>query len=220
MPTISKEFSEIYGSNGPLNYRKNTSINNLARNIVPNQEFNNNVSKNIGKNVANNVEQNFAKIDMPSSSTYTESSIPWRLILFIAIILIIIGVIYYNKDRIFAFFDKINKIDDVNKKTDDMIKKYEDDKIEQEHENSIQEQERNETIKKENEKKGGMHELDSKINSVTSYKDNQKVKENGFCYIGYDNGQRECTNVFDGDICMSGELFPTMDICINPHLRK
>jgi hypothetical protein len=222
MPTISKEFSEIYGSNGPLNYRKNTSINNLARNIVPNQEFNNNVSKNVGKNVATNVATNVAKIDMPSSANYTESSIPWGIIIFIAVILIIIGIIYYNKDRIFALFDKINKIDDVTKKTDDIIKKYEDEKIEkeQEHENSIQEKEREETIKKEKEQKGGMHELDAKINSVTSYKDNQKVKENGFCYIGYDNGQRECTNVFDGDICMSGELFPTMDICINPHLRK
>ena len=221
MPTISKEFSEIYGPNGPLNYRKNTSINNLAKNIVPNQEFNNNVSKNALKNAANNSAMNLAKIDMPSSANNREpSSIPWGIILFMAIILILIGVIYYNKDRIFAFFDKINTNDEVSKKKDDIIKKYENEKIEHDHEKSIQENEHNESIKKLKEEKGGMHELDAKINSVTSYKDNQKVKENGFCYIGYDTGQRECTNVFDGDICMSGELFPTMDICINPHLRK
>lgn len=212
MPTISNEFSEIYGKNGPLNFRKDTSINNLAKNIVPNQEFNNNVSKNA--NVANNIEYNGSKnVEPTSSASY---NVPWGLIIFGLIILIIIGVIYYYKDQIYGWFDKINKLDDVSKKTDDFIKKYEDDKIEQ----SIQEHERREHSKKEKEEKGGIQELDNKINSVTSYKDNQKVKENGFCYIGYDSGQRECTNVFDGDICMSGELFPTMDICINPHLRK
>jgi hypothetical protein len=209
MPTISNEFSEMYGKNGPLNFRKDPSINNLAKNIVPNQAFNNNVSKNVSMNRSMN-------IDMPSNKSEVASSIPWGIIIFSLIILIIIGVIYYYKDNIYGWFDKINKLDDVNKKTDDFIKKYEDDKIEQ----SIQEHELREHSKKEKEEKGGVQELDNKINSVTTYKDNQRVKENGFCYIGYDSGQRECTNVFDGDICMSGELFPTMDICINPHLRK
>ena len=185
MPTITNEFSEMYGKNKPLNYTTNTSINNLAKRIVPNQEFNNNVSKNVSMNRSMNVE-------MPSNVSEA-SSIPWGIILFVVIILILIGIIYYYKDYIYGLFDKINKIDDTNKKTDDFIKKYEDDKIEQ----SIQEHERKEHSKKEKEEKGGVHELDNKINSVTTYKDNQKVKENGFCYIGYDSGQRECTNVFD-----------------------
>jgi hypothetical protein len=215
MPTISNEFSEMYGKNGPLNFRKDTSINNLAKNIVPNQEFNNNVSKNANFAKNSNVSKNITN-STPISSDISASSIPWGTIIFVFIMLIIIGAIYYYKDHIYGWFDKINKLDDVTKKTDDFIKKYEDDKIEQ----SIQEHERREHSKKEKEEKGGVQELDNKINSVTSYKDNQKVKENGFCYIGYDSGQRECTNVFDGDICMSGELFPTMDICINPHLRK
>jgi hypothetical protein len=205
MPTISKAFSEIYGENGPLNFRKNTSINNLAKNIVPNQEFNNNVTKNMNVNK-----------DVPNvSREIVPSSIPWGPILFIVVILIIVAIIYYYKDYIYSLFDKINKIEDVNKKTDDFIKKYEDDKIEQ----SIKEHELNKHNDKDKEEKGGINELNTKINNVTTYKDKQKVKENGFCYIGYDNGQRECTNVFDGDICMSGDVFPTMDVCINPHLR-
>ena len=206
MPTISKEFSEIYGPNGPLNYKKNTSINNIAKNIVPNQEFNNNVT-----NVTKNMNKN--TILDESSSDAAASTIPWGIILFIIVILILIGVIYYNKERIYGLFDKINKIDD-SKPTDDIIKNN-DDNIQ----HSIQEHERDKNDKKEKENKGGINELNTKINSITSYKDTQKAKNNEFCYIGYDNGQRECTNVFDGDICMSGELFPTMDICINPHLR-
>ena len=46
------------------------------------------------------------------------------------------------------------------------------------------------------------------------------VKENSFCYIGYDDGQRVCTNAFEGDTCMSGQIFPKMDICINPRLMS
>ena len=82
---------------------------------------------------------------------------------------------------------------------------------------TIKETEKEETQKNEKIKKGGVNELNDKINK--NYTPNQNVKENGFCYIGYENGQRECTNVFDGDICMSGEIFPKLEICINPHLR-
>jgi hypothetical protein len=217
MPTISNEFSEIYGTNGPLNFRKDPSINNLAKNIVPNKEFTNNVSKNMNTNVSKNMNTNVAKNVAPNTApSSVATSIPWGIILFIVIILIGIGIIYYYKDRIYGLFDKIYKIDDVDKKTDDMIKKYEDDKIEQ----SIKEHEAKEHSDKAKEEKGGVNELNTKINSITSYKDQQKSKGNEFCYIGYDNGQRECTNVFDGDICMSGQLFPTMDVCINPHLRS
>ena len=42
----------------------------------------------------------------------------------------------------------------------------------------------------------------------------------GFCYIGEDRGFRSCIEVGEGDICMSGDIFPTQDICINPNLRE
>ena len=38
----------------------------------------------------------------------------------------------------------------------------------------------------------------------------------GFCYIGEDRGFRSCIEVGEGDICMSGDIFPTNEICINP----
>ena len=43
--------------------------------------------------------------------------------------------------------------------------------------------------------------------------------KSGFCYIGEDRGFRSCIQVGENDQCMSGDIFPTMDICINPNLR-
>ena len=42
----------------------------------------------------------------------------------------------------------------------------------------------------------------------------------GFCYIGEDRGFRSCIEVGEGDVCMSGDIFPTNEICINPKLRE
>ena len=42
----------------------------------------------------------------------------------------------------------------------------------------------------------------------------------GFCYIGEDRGFRNCIEVGAGDVCMSGDIFPTEAICINPNLRE
>lgn len=41
----------------------------------------------------------------------------------------------------------------------------------------------------------------------------------GYCYIGDDRGHRSCMQVGGDDVCMSGEIFPTNEICINPSLR-
>ncbi len=45
------------------------------------------------------------------------------------------------------------------------------------------------------------------------------LEKQGFCYIGTDRGIRSCIDVIPGDKCMSGQIFPRMDICVNPSLR-
>ena len=45
------------------------------------------------------------------------------------------------------------------------------------------------------------------------------LEEQGFCYIGTDRGIRSCIDVVPGEKCMSGQIFPSMDICVNPNLR-
>tara|TARA_B100000902_G_C27295643_1_gene909709 strand:- start:450 stop:1166 length:717 start_codon:yes stop_codon:yes gene_type:complete len=46
------------------------------------------------------------------------------------------------------------------------------------------------------------------------------ARKAGYCYIGEDRGFRSCIKVGEGDQCMSGDIFPTRDICINPNLRE
>jgi len=41
----------------------------------------------------------------------------------------------------------------------------------------------------------------------------------GYCFIGEQNNQRYCSDVSNPHNCMSGDIFPTMDMCINPNLR-
>ena len=42
----------------------------------------------------------------------------------------------------------------------------------------------------------------------------------GWCFIGEDRGFRSCAYVNSGDECMSGDIFPSNEICINPSLRE
>uniref|UniRef100_A0A6C0IKK4 Uncharacterized protein n=1 Tax=viral metagenome TaxID=1070528 RepID=A0A6C0IKK4_9ZZZZ len=44
-------------------------------------------------------------------------------------------------------------------------------------------------------------------------------KKAGYCYIGEDRGFRSCISVGEGDTCMSGDIFPSRELCINPNLR-
>ena len=44
--------------------------------------------------------------------------------------------------------------------------------------------------------------------------------EYGYCYIGKTNNVRNCAKVSSKNKCMSGDIFPTMDLCINPNLRN
>ena len=48
----------------------------------------------------------------------------------------------------------------------------------------------------------------------------QKPHKAGFCYIGTDKGYRSCISVSESDKCLSGEIYPTMRLCINPTLRQ
>lgn len=42
----------------------------------------------------------------------------------------------------------------------------------------------------------------------------------GWCYIGEDRGFRSCMEIGKSDKCMSGDIFPSNEICVNPKLRQ
>jgi len=43
--------------------------------------------------------------------------------------------------------------------------------------------------------------------------------KSGWCYIGEDRGFRTCAEVGPNDKCISGDIFPSQDLCVNPTLR-
>jgi hypothetical protein len=56
-------------------------------------------------------------------------------------------------------------------------------------------------------------------NESTSYTTGYTTGKAGWCYIGDDRGTRSCAQVGVNDVCMSGDIFPTQDVCMNPNLR-
>lgn len=42
----------------------------------------------------------------------------------------------------------------------------------------------------------------------------------GYCFVGADRNVRTCVKVGEDDVCMSGDIYPTMDLCVNPNLKN
>jgi hypothetical protein len=57
---------------------------------------------------------------------------------------------------------------------------------------------------------------DYQANEASSSIGEQKA---GWCFIGEERGFRTCGQVTADDECMSGNIFPTQEICMNPSLR-
>lgn len=55
--------------------------------------------------------------------------------------------------------------------------------------------------------------------SYSSIQKSKSSNKSGWCFIGEDRGFRSCINVGENDKCMSGDIFPTSEICVNPNLR-
>ena len=47
----------------------------------------------------------------------------------------------------------------------------------------------------------------------------QTTGKSGWCYIGEEKGVRSCAEIGVNDVCMSGNVFPNLEICMNPNLR-
>ena len=62
-------------------------------------------------------------------------------------------------------------------------------------------------------------EIDKKRIVAVKQEEEDLLDEYGYCYIGTDRGIRSCVNIKPGDKCMSGNIFPRRDICVNPSLK-
>jgi hypothetical protein len=59
----------------------------------------------------------------------------------------------------------------------------------------------------------------SQQGSVQPYDTTGSTGKAGWCFIGEDLGVRTCSQVGVNDVCMSGDVFPSQEICMNPNLR-
>jgi hypothetical protein len=55
--------------------------------------------------------------------------------------------------------------------------------------------------------------------ATSSIQSSKSVGKSGWCYIGEDRGFRSCIQVGENDQCMSGDIFPSQEICMHPDLR-
>ena len=69
-------------------------------------------------------------------------------------------------------------------------------------------------------------ELSQSINN-SQFVTNEPSSENrnntgkrAYCYVGEYEGIRHCAELGVNDICMSGDIFPNSEMCINPNLRN
>uniref|UniRef100_A0A6C0HQ49 Uncharacterized protein n=1 Tax=viral metagenome TaxID=1070528 RepID=A0A6C0HQ49_9ZZZZ len=55
--------------------------------------------------------------------------------------------------------------------------------------------------------------------ATSAIQSNKSSSKSGWCYIGQEQGYRSCLQVGENDTCMSGNIFPSQEICVNPNLR-
>ena len=113
--------------------------------------------------------------------------------------------------------EETNKLESKNIELDKIIKNK-DHEIE-ELNKSLNQKEKDQQNKQSDIQKGAIGQMNNKLSELCKLKKDTRVLKDGYCYIGYDLGKRECTDVYAGDICMSGKIFPTMAQCQNPTLR-
>ena len=212
---LKEKYQEMYGEgqNFSDNVNKNVynhrnMINDYTNNDFDNTNSNNGNFNNGNFNNGNQNNRNFSNLNinkqLPEQTSYLFN-------LFIVFILAsIIGSIIYFKDTIINYYNEITKQKPtVNNELKQLNKSIKEEK--QKREKKQKETERESKIDK-----GGINQLTNKIN----YKSNQIAKEDGFCYIGYDKGMRNCGEIYESQICMSGEIFPSLEMCMFPKLRE
>lgn len=65
-----------------------------------------------------------------------------------------------------------------------------------------------------------LNDTEEKLNIKNNETSNENnIFKSGYCYVGEDRGYRTCIKVGEIDKCMSGDIFPNKEICINPNLR-
>ena len=201
---LKEKYEEMYGEgqNFSDNVNKNVYNHRNGMNDYTNDDFNNNMNNNRNDNRNDNTNDNSKFETLPEKTSYIFN-------LFIVLILAaFIGAIVYFKDTLIKYYNEMTQIKpSVNTELKQLNKSIKEEK-------ELREKKEKDVKKEKNISKGGINQLVNKINS------NQIAKDDGYCYIGYDNGMRNCGEIYESQICMSGEIFPSLEMCMFPKLRS
>ena len=229
-PTLRNSVKEVYkkSNNNINNYGFNNNLLNNNNNTSNNININNNRENNKNNSVNNKNEY------VTQPSMFNINTI--LLIIFFLIVASIISAVIYFKDSVLSFV-KNTFFKEETEKTEQEINDLKIELEENQKNKLLIEQEleelRKQYIDSDSNKKTDNNEetetektketpKDTKITKKSNeelrklYSDNQFVKEDSFCYIGSDNNMRQCVEVYNGDICESGDVYNRIDECLMP----
>jgi hypothetical protein len=202
---IYEYYKEMYGNN-----QKFSNSNNVAPLIENNYtlddiEGNKPIYENdVSVLEPSNLEIN--SVDKPTSNIF--------YIVLIIILLVLLVLLYFYrkqiKDQLKKYYDSFFKPSNTQEKEIRQLNKSV--KMEMKKREKSVNDKKNENKKK----KGGVNQLVQKM----KYDKDQISNSAGYCYIGEENGQRSCSEIYEGDICMSGDIFPSNELCMYPKLRQ
>ena len=87
--------------------------------------------------------------------------------------------------------------------------------------NNSQQAKLNSSLNQANKYHQGTDEDDYAADESSSTIQSSKASgKSGWCYIGEDRGFRTCIKVGENDKCMSGDIFPSQQICMYPEMRE
>jgi hypothetical protein len=150
----------------------------------------------------------------------------WTWLLWLVIVIVVAGLIYLGyqqRDNIVSFYDNIVKslrtpetssqASSPQTPSPQEQDKEKDEKLNQILNSSLPEK----PIPSDDEEPQPPYSADDANSSIQG---NKTIHKSGWCYIGEDRGFRACARVKETDLCMSGDIFPNQEICMNPNLRQ
>lgn len=188
--TIKNTVQEIYGS----------AVENASTHFSPSLATNSGGVNVISKMIPDSIPE------VPELITKTDNKFVY-IVAFVVLCLFAIG--WYFKDKIIDYIQ-----DFINRFQDDKSDVVEDEKeVEDKPKKVAEVVDENDTVKDKKEVKDKKSVKEPPLSQ--QYSQSQIVGEEvGYCYLGTDNNMRECTEVYNGEVCTSGDIYKRVDECL------
>lgn len=244
--TVSEVYKKKNNTNYGINNNVVEKFNINTSNSIPinNNNTLNNSKKSVKLNT-NNVNSKLSTQNNNSAqkttSYFSFLSILGLLFPILIFLVLIIGGLFLYKDQIISYIQLNLFGNELTKKEDEIVnlkkeleqnrqeqKMIEDElnKLKSSNKNKQSESSTNEKMDNNDDKQNKVEKNSKEVSASAKqernkelskiYSDNQFVKEDGFCYIGTDDNMRQCVQVYQGDICESGDIYKRIDKCLLP----